>query len=59
MPVYKEFSAELLPFAYAQTTVRVYPNHRLRMPKQPFAYTQNLLLNFLVGHLRGTLGHDF
>ena len=36
----REFAAELLAFAYTQTTVRVYPNNRLRTPKQLFAYTQ-------------------
>ena len=51
---YREFTYELVPFAYAQTTVRVYPNNRSRIPKQPFEYTQKLLLNFLVEHLRGT-----
>ena len=29
-----------LAFAYAQTTIRVRPNDRLRTPKQPFAYAQ-------------------
>ena len=55
----RELSYELLPFAYAQTTVCVYPNNRSRTPKQPFGYTQTLLLKNIVGHLRGTMGHLF
>ena len=51
----RELSYELLPFAYAQTTVCVCPNNRSRTPKQPFGYTQTLLLNFFEGHPRGTL----
>ena len=39
----RELSYELLPFAYAQTTVCVCPNNRSRTPKQPFGYTQTLL----------------
>ena len=51
MPSSREFSADLLTFAYAQTTVCVYPNNRSRTPKQPFGYTQTLLLNFMRGNL--------
>ena len=52
MPSSREFSTELLPFAYAQTTVCVYPNNCSRTPKQPCGYTQTLLLNFMRGTLR-------
>ena len=38
---YREFNAELLAFAYAQTTVHVYPNNHARIRKQLFGYTQN------------------
>ena len=55
----RELSYELLPFAYAQTTVCVCPNNRSRTPKQPFGYTQTLLLNFFEGHPGGTLGAHF
>ena len=55
----QEKGTELQGVCRRVITVCVRPNNRLRIPEQPFAYTQTLLLNFLEGHPGGTQGAHF